>query len=56
MNFKLDIGPWSLTISNELFRDLEEAINAYNSRGYQDGWAKSGRVHICEVAQERATE
>ena len=48
MIYRLQIGPWNITLSAELYQQLNEAIEEHESRGFRDGETRVGRVTITE--------
>ena len=49
MNFRLQIGPWILTLEDELYEQLRQAIKEHERNGFRDGETRIGRVTITEV-------
>ena len=50
MIYKLQIGPWNLELTEELYEELRFAMNEHEANGFRDGETKFNRVVIIECA------
>jgi len=50
MIYRLQIGPWNLDLSEDLYEELRFTMNEHETVGFQDGTTHFGRVTITECA------